>query len=92
MRKYVLNKYVITLIIFGLVMLFAGEQGLIRRAHRARQIRELEQRRDHYTREIEQAKQEIETLQNTDSLEKYAREHYLMHADNEDIYLVEEDD
>jgi hypothetical protein len=28
-------------------------------------------------------------LENTDSLERFAREKYLMHTDKEDVYLVE---
>jgi len=30
-------------------------------------------------------------LQSTDSLERYAREKYLMHAENEDVYLIDDD-
>ena len=38
----------------------------------------------------DKAQQEIRTLSNPDSLERYAREHYYMHTPDEDIYLVEE--
>ena len=31
----------------------------------------------------------LETLDNTDSLERFAREQYRMHAPNEDVYVVE---
>ena len=43
-----------------------------------------------YREATENAQREILLLHNTDSLERYAREHYFMHTPNEDIYLVEE--
>ncbi len=91
LKQYVLNKYVLTLIAFGLIMLFAGDQGIIRRIHRARQIRVLERQRDRYDADIQAAKHEIEALHNRDSLERYAREKCLMHEENEDVYLIEEE-
>ena len=89
-RKYVLNKYILTLIIFALVMLFAGEQSILNRFKRARQISELEQQKESYIQGINEAQHEIDMLQSTDSLERFAREHYLMHTPEEDVYIVEE--
>lgn len=92
LRKYLLNKYVLVLLIFGAVMFFVGEQSMRVRWHKARQIRELKEQRDTYQQAIEQAKHELQVLQSTDSLERFAREKYLMHTDKEDVYLVNEDD
>jgi cell division protein FtsB len=39
--------------------------------------------------EIEQAESVIRVLDNVDSLERFAREQYRMHAPNEDVYIVE---
>ncbi len=89
-RKYVLNKYLITLFIAMLVFVFVGDQSLIRRFRRARQIRQTEERLEAARVEVEQARRTIEMLQDTDSLERYAREHYNMHADREDVYLIRE--
>lgn len=91
-KQYVWNKYVLTLLIFGLVMLFAGEQGVISRVRKARQINELEEQLDFYSRGIDETRHELEVLQRTDSLERYAREHCLMHEDGEDIYLIDEEE
>ena len=84
------GKYVITILAFLVVFLFVGDQSLIRFFHRHREIRQLEEQRDMYRAETEKAQREIQMLQNADSLERYAREHYYMHTENEDIYLVEE--
>ena len=87
-RKWL--KYVITLVVFLVVYLFIGDQSMLHFWKRHREIRHLEQQRDMYREASEKAQREIQTLQLTDSLEQFAREHYFMHNANEDIYLVEE--
>lgn len=84
------GKYVITLLVFLIVFLFIGEQSVLNFVRRGREIRHLEEQRDMYREETDKAQQEIRTLSNPDSLERYAREHYYMHTPDEDIYLVEE--
>ena len=88
-KKYLLNKYVVTILIFVFIMLFAGDQSLIHSIRRGREIHQLEKQRDMYREGVQSTLQGINMLQNTDSLERYAREHYYMHASDEDIYLVE---
>lgn len=87
-RKW--GKYVVTLVLFGVVFLFVGEQSVIQFVRRGREIRHLEEQRDMYREGAERARREIQALHQTDSLERYAREHYYMHTPEEDIYLVEE--
>jgi len=90
LHKYFINKYVLVLVAFGLIMFFVGEQSIRVRLHKGSQIRELKEQRDTYQQAIDQARHDLQMLQSTDSLEKYAREKYLMHADNEDVYLIDE--
>jgi cell division protein FtsB len=87
-RKW--GKYILTLLIFAVVFLFIGEQSVVHFIRRGREIRHLEEQRDMYREGAAKAEQEINTLHQPDSLERYAREHYYMHTPNEDIYLVEE--
>ena len=89
LRKYLLNKYVLVVAIFAVIMCFIGEQSFRVRLHKASQIRELEEQRDAYQKAIEEAKHDLQMLQSTDSLEKFAREKYLMHEENEDVYLID---
>ena len=91
MRKYVLNKYVLVLLVFGIVFVFVGEQSFIKGIQRRRQIRETERQLQAAREDIQGMRHSIELLRSTDSLERYAREHYYMHADGEDVYIVEED-
>ena len=83
-------KYALALVAFLVVYLFVGEQSMLHFWHRHREINRLEEQRDMYKAGAARAEQEIRLLQNPDSLEQYAREHYFMHTPNEDIYLVEE--
>ena len=88
-RKW--GKYVFTLIVFLVIYIFIGDQSVVQFVKRGKEIQGLEQQRDMYRRGTEEAQREIETLNNLDSLERYAREHYFMHNANEEIFLVEED-
>ena len=88
-RKW--GKYVITVLIFLVVYLFIGDQSMLRFAKRGREIRRLEEQRDMYREGTAEAQRELQTLHNADSLERFAREHYFMHAEGEDVYLVEEE-
>ena len=85
------GKYVVTLLAFLAVFLFVGEQSLLHFVHRHREIRRMEEQRDLYRAEAERVEQEIRILQDADSLERFAREHYYMHTPNEDIFLIEEE-
>lgn len=89
-RKYVLNKYILTLLIFAAIFIFVGEQSLIKDMQRNRKVRQTERAIQETKQAIDKAQHQINVLNRTDSLERYGREHYLMHKDNEDIYLVEE--
>ena len=84
------GKYVLTLIVFLVIFLFIGDQSLIQFVKRGKEIKHLEEQRDMYRSAADKAQREIQTLNQPDSLEKYAREHYYMHTSNEDIYLVHE--
>ena len=91
LRKWLLNKYVITCIAFALILTFCGEHSLINRVKQAKQIKALKQEKEECLRQSEQYRHDIQTLQqNTDSLERFAREHYYFHEDGETVYLIEE--
>ncbi len=91
LRKWLLNKYVLTCIVFAVVLTFCGEQSLINRARMSMQIRELKKEKQESIDQSEQYRHDIEMLEtNKDSLERFAREHYYMHADGEDVYLINE--
>lgn len=58
--------------------------------YQARQaLRQLEKDKQYYADEIKKNQEEINELQtNAQSLEKFAREKYLMKKDDEDVFLI----
>lgn len=87
-KWFLKNEYVITCLVFAIVYLFVGQQSIIRDIRRAHQIREAESELAKIERDTKTAKNNMEVLSMTDSLERYAREQYYMHADNEDVYVI----
>lgn len=85
------NKYFIALGVFAVIMLFFDKNDVFTQSARKKQLRELQESRQYYTDRISSERQELEELKsNPGTLEKYAREKYLMKRDNEDLYLIPE--
>lgn len=88
-RKVLINKYAIAIYVFLLMLLFMGDNSLVHYMKRARKIRMVKEQIVDTQQEIREAQSVIQMLDNTDSLEHFAREEYRMHAPNEDVYIVE---
>ena len=88
LRKFFINKYAITLYLFAIIYLFVGNQSLVKRLAKAREIREIKQEIQFINQQTQSIENMLNSLDNKDSLERYAREHYHMHADGETVYLV----
>ena len=87
------NKYFITFFIFIVWMLFFDYHNFIDQYRLNRTLHELEMERDYYLTEIEKDRQAtFELMTDTVTLERFGREQYLMKRDNEDIYLIVEED
>ena len=89
LRKYLINKYIIAILIFALIFLFIGDQSMVSCIRRGLQIKKTKAQVEHAHQDTEHALRTIQVLQNTDSLERFAREQYGMHTDNEDVYLID---
>lgn len=86
-RKWLTNKYVITMLVFAVVYLFIGDQSVVKRLQKRRQIHNTEQQVRAAREDTKHALHTMEVLQDTDSLERFAREQYGMHTDKEDVYV-----
>jgi hypothetical protein len=83
------NKYFIAIISFLVWMTFFDPKdwGLI--ASRKEKLRELEKSEQHLDKQIAETRTELNLLKTSaQTIERYAREKYLMKKDNEDIFLV----
>ncbi|HLP04043.1 MAG TPA: septum formation initiator family protein [Paludibacter sp.] len=85
------NKYVVVFLAFAVFVTFFDEHNLIHRWQTARKINKLEEELKFYQDEIKTTRQKKRELQSSDeNLEKFAREHYYLKTDDEDIFIVKE--
>jgi cell division protein FtsB len=85
------NKYIIALAVFATIMLFFDKNDVFTQSARNKQLKDLQKSKEYYTEQIASERKELEQLKsNPGTLEKYAREKYLMKRDNEDLFLVPE--
>ena len=68
-------------------MLFFDQYNLISRVNNNRKIAELEHQKEYYLAEIDRSKRLLKELKgDNESLEKFAREQYLMKKHDEEIF------
>lgn len=90
--KYIIRyKYLLTILLFVVWMLFFDQNRMLNQLKMRRTLRDLENQKQYYIEEIENNQQLIQDLtEDTAFMERYAREHYLLKKDNEEIYLIVE--
>ena len=85
------HKYFITLLAFGVIMVFLDENSLVQRAKHKEEIKTLNEEIAKYRKQFEEDTRKLKELTNNpEALEKIAREKYLMKKPNEDIFIFEE--
>jgi len=83
------NKYLITGIAFAVWMMFFDRNDVFLQVKRIRDLNRLQESEKVMTQKIVATKNELELLKtNPETLERYAREKYLMKKDNEDLFIV----
>ena len=89
--KILLNKYLIVFLAYTVFVTFFDQHSLIYRWQTHRKINELEKEYEFYQSEIKSNKLKKFELQSSNAnLEKFAREHYFMKKENEDIFIIKE--
>ncbi len=93
-QQVVKHRFIITFGVFVLWMLFFDQNNMMEQYKLRSQLNDLVDEKEYYEKEMHKAQQEYDELfTNQESLEKFAREKYLMKKDNEDIFvIVPEDD
>ncbi len=87
------NKYLLAGIFFLVWMFFFNEKDLISEFKRKDKLNELQKSEKHLSKIIKETKQELGQLKtNAQTIEKYAREKYLMKKDNEDLFIISSND
>lgn len=82
------NKYIITIIVFVVWLLFFDQNNFILQAQNKWDLWEMEEEKQYYLEVIEVTKNDLEELtSDMNSLERFAREKYLMKRDNEEVFV-----
>ena len=85
------HKYMITLLVFLVVIGFLDENSLIQRVKHRNEISTLNSEIEKYRKQYEEDTEKLKELtSNPEALEKIAREKYLMKKPNEDVYVFEQ--
>lgn len=85
------NPFFITAIVFATWMIFFDESNLLSQYRKHKELSDLLEKKKFYTDQIKEtnkAYQELTT--NPATQEKFAREHYWMKRDNEDVFVIVE--
>ncbi|MFO8054771.1 MAG: septum formation initiator family protein [Bacteroidales bacterium] len=91
--RFIRNKYFITFIVFVVWMLFFDQNNMISQYRLTKKVNELQQEKEFYETEIKKDRKAAADLKsNIETLEKYARETYLMKREDEDIFLIVEEE
>jgi cell division protein FtsB len=86
-------KYVIALVVFIVAIGFVGESSILNRIDQQQEISRLKGEIDDYNRKFEQDKKTLHALKNDpEAIKEVARSRYFMKTDNEDIFIVEDED
>jgi len=86
------NKYLLTIISLLIWVIFFDKNDLSTQVKLGQQIKQLENEKQYYSNEISVITADTKELTtNPKTLEKFAREKYLMKRNNEDIFVIVED-
>ena len=84
------NRYIYVTLAFLVVILFIDQFNLFNQIKLHRVLKDQKQQINFYQKEISESKQLLEKLEkDTATMERVAREQYMMKRDNEIVYLIE---
>jgi hypothetical protein len=82
------NRYNLALAIFFFILIFLDKHSILTQFKLFRAQQRLESDKSFYQQKIKEARDEAEDFDVTK--EKFAREHYFMKQQNEDVYIIQE--
>lgn len=91
--SFLKNKYLLAGSFFLVWMFFFNEKDLVTEFKRKDKLKDLQKSEEHLSEIIKETKLELGQLKtNAQTIEKYAREKYLMKKDNEDLFIITTND
>lgn len=93
LMKGLRNKYLMAPLIFLVWLLVFDQNSLIDRFKYLRILHELEDEKEYYLERISEDSRRLNELKtDRDNLEKFAREQYFMKKENEDVFVIIEEE
>ncbi|APY10497.1 septum formation initiator [Seonamhaeicola sp. S2-3] len=86
------NIFILILVAFAIWMLFFDANSWVIHHELNTEIKDLENEKEYYKKEIEKDNKILKELSTEEGLEKFAREEYYMKRDNEEIFIIEYED
>lgn len=90
--SFLYNKYLLALVAFLVWLTFFDRNNFISQVRYGRTLNKQRLQKEFYKGEIERDSTALVELSDTNKLEKFAREKYLFKKDNEDIYVIVEEE
>lgn len=88
--SWMTNKYLLATAFFISWLLFFDHNDVFTTIKRNQELKDLKAKKAYYLEQIKLTQKEVDALRlNAASLERVAREKYLMKKDNEDLFIVE---
>ena len=87
------NKYLILLLLFIFWIVFLDDYNLINQNKMKNNVDDLKEQKEFYISEIKSDSTELSKLKNdSEEQERFAREKFLMKKENEDIFIIRENE
>ena len=87
--RIIKNKYLLVTVAFFAWVIFFDSNSIIEWSSIRSNIHRQENEKTYYKQEIKSAEEKLQELSsNKDSLEKFAREQFYFHEEDEDLYIV----
>ena len=87
------NKYLMAVLVFLVWLLIFDNNSLIDRVRYLKILHEMEGEKEYYLEKIEEDSRRLNELKtDRDNLEKFAREQYFMKKENEDVFVIVEEE
>ena len=88
--RFLYNKYFLTAVGFAVLMLFFDQNDWFAQQEKKKELNDTKDAIAFLQRQIDTLDRQYVDLRNSPAeLERYAREHYRMKRDSEDLYIVE---
>ena len=91
MRKYIRpfrNKFILTLTIFGVYLLFLDDVDIFTVVTQNRKLEKILVEQSEVSKELAETKEVLHRLEHLSGIEQYAREKKFFKKDNEDVFVI----